>query len=92
MRKQFSLAVALLATALVIGCGGDGGDGGRDGAVITPPPPPPTSGIPENASSNSMGFVAYLMLLVASSADGLEPVDISGFTAPTSEQEEPASI
>lgn len=87
MRKQFSLAVALLAAALVIGCGGDGGDG----AVITPPPPP-TSGIPENASSNSMGFVAYLMLLVASSADGLEPVDISGFTAPTSEQEEPASI
>ena len=87
MRTQLSLAV--IAAALLGGCGG----GGNDDHYVTPPTPPPiTEAIPDSASQNSNGFIAYLLALVNSSADQLEPVKTDGFTAPTAEQEEPISI
>ena len=80
MRKQLYL-VAIATTALV-GCGSGGG--GDDNFVT-----PVTEAIPASAGQSSGGFIEYLRVLVASSADQLEPVNIGAFTAPTTEQEEP---
>lgn len=55
-------------------------------------PPPVTSQVPGSASQSVAGFVAYSKALVASSADMLEPVDISAVTPQTSDDTEPAAV
>jgi hypothetical protein len=39
--------------------------------------------VPASASASAMGLIDYLKLLVASSADTLEPVDVSAVTPQT---------
>ena len=76
------LAVLVLgAAAALAGCGG-----GDD------TPPPVTSQVPASASASIGGFIDYLKELVASSADTLEPVDVSGVTPPTDEISEPQVV
>ena len=79
-----TLIAALAAAALVGACGGGGSD-----AV---PVPPATSQVPPSASTSVDGFVSYLKDLVASAADMLEPVDVSGVIPPTDDVGEPPKV
>ena len=76
MNKSWMI-LALCAGAALAGCGG-----GDD-------PPSVTEAVPASASQSSAGFMGYVKALVASSADTLEPVDVSGVTPPADEAGEP---
>jgi hypothetical protein len=76
--------IASLAAAAVVGACGGGGD-----AV---PVPPATSQVPPSASASVDGFVSYLKDLVASAADMLEPVDVSGVIPPTDDAGDPQKV
>lgn len=81
-RVRFGGLVAVASAALLVaGCGGDDFQA-----------PPATSEVPAGASQSVTGFIDYLKLLVASSADGLEPVDTSAVTPPTDETSEPTVV
>jgi ABC-type glycerol-3-phosphate transport system substrate-binding protein len=82
MRTQAILA-ALAAAALLAACGG-GSDADE--------PPPATSEVPASASASVGGFIGYLIRLVASPTDELEPVDTSAVTGPTDETSEPRVV
>ncbi|MEO8836675.1 MAG: hypothetical protein ABI364_08035 [Caldimonas sp.] len=80
--KKTLLAVSLTA-ALLAACGGGGDDN---------PAPPATSQVPASASQSPSGFISYLMQLVASAADTLEPVDTSAVVGPTDDTGEPVKV
>ena len=84
MKKLFSILAAASVVAALAGCGGGGDD--------SPPSPPATSAVPPSASASITGFIAYLQQLVVSSADTLEPVDVSTVTPPMSETDSPVSV
>lgn len=76
--------MTILALSAALGaCGGDH----EDDAINDP-----TSSVPADASQSVEGFIAYLKRLVASSADALEPVDVSSVTPPTTETGEPTTV
>lgn len=77
-----SLLPGLALAAALSACGGDD-------FVNTPPA---TSEVPTSASQSVGGFIAYLKLLVASSADMLEPVDTSMVMGPTDDTSEPTPV
>lgn len=79
--KTLITSLVLSASAVLAGCGGSGDD-----------TPPATSQVPASASTSIGGFIDYLKALVASSADTLEPVDVSAVTPPTDETSEPVSV
>ena len=90
IRRKFGLPSVLAAAAtaaFVSGCGG-----GDYNNTPAPPAIPATSAVPASASQSIDGFIAYLKLLVVSSADTLEPVDTSMVTAPTDETSEPQPV
>ena len=72
----------LCVAAALAGCGGGGDDG----------PPPATESVPTSASATPVGFISYMKRLVASSADMLEPVDVSAVTPPPDDPSEPATV
>jgi len=76
------LAVGLCAAVLLGGCGGGGDDA----------PPPVTQEVPASASTSVTSFIAYLVALVASDADALEPVDVSAVTPPADDAAEPTPV
>lgn len=82
MKKTYM--AALVAAAVVGACGG--------GGESASPFPPATTQVPPSASASVDGFVSYLKDLVASAADTLEPVDVSGVTPPTDEVNEPQKV
>ncbi len=77
--KRFAYATALASALTVAACGGH-----NDSDV--------TERVPDSASRSVDGFIAYLKKLVDSSADFLEPVDVSGVTAPTDDTGDPAAL
>jgi hypothetical protein len=81
-RHRKSLLGLLATGALVAGCGGDNFQNTPDA----------TSEVPASASQSPSGFIEYLRLLVASSADMLEPVDTSMVTPPADDTAEPAAV
>lgn len=76
------LAAGLCAAVLLGGCGGGGDDA----------PPPVTQEVPASASTSVTSFIAYLVALVASDADALEPVDVSAVTPPADDAAEPTPV
>ena len=80
MKINKKLLAALGTAALLAACGGD------DHA------PSATERVSPSASTSSAGFIAYLQELVASSADNLRPVDVSGVTPPLDDTGTPTSI
>jgi hypothetical protein len=80
MNKSWMI-LALCAGAALAGCGGGDDD-----------TPPVTESVPASASESSGGFMNYVKALVASSADTLEPVDVSGVTPPADDTGEPAAV
>jgi len=79
--KTTTLA-AVAAAFVLVACGGSDF---RDET-------PATSEVPTSASQSAGGFIDYLKLLVASSADMLEPVDTSAVTGPTDDSAEPQTV
>ncbi|MEO8057192.1 MAG: hypothetical protein ABI671_02625 [Burkholderiales bacterium] len=77
-----ALILAICAAAVLAACGG-----GDDNET-----PAATSQVPASASASSMGFIDYLKLLVAASADTLEPVDVSAVTPPADDTGSPAVV
>ena len=77
-----SLIFALCTAAVLAACGG-----GDDEDT-----PAATAQVPASASASSMGFVDYLKLLVAASADTLEPVDVSAVTPQADDSGGPAVV
>ncbi len=60
--------------------------GGSDDA------PPATSQVPASASESTDGFVSYLKALVASDAETLPPVDVSGVAPPADDTSPPTPV
>ena len=83
MNKSW-IVVASLAAAALSACGGSDDE--------IPAPPPVTQEVPGSASASVSGFIAYLVALVASDADMLEPVDVSAVTPPSDDAAEPSVI
>jgi hypothetical protein len=69
MKKSWIFALCMAAS--LAGCGGGGEH-----------TPPVTESVPASASASSAGFIGYLMALVATTADTLEPVDLSAVASP----------
>jgi hypothetical protein len=75
-------AVGLCAAMLLGACGGSDDDAA----------PPVTQEVPASASTSATSFIAYLVALVASDADALEPVDVSAVTPPADDAAEPTPV
>jgi hypothetical protein len=75
-------ALGLCAAVLLVGCGGSDDDAA----------PPVTQEVPAAASTSVTSFIAYLVALVASDADALEPVDVSAVTPPADDAAEPTPV
>ena len=82
MNKSW-IVVASVAAAALAACGG---------STDETPAPPVTQEVPGSASASVGGFIAYLVALVASDADMLEPVDVSAVTPPSDDAAEPSVI
>jgi hypothetical protein len=80
MKKAFILSV--VAAASLAACGGNDDS----------PAPAATAEVPASASASPAGFISYLMALVSSEADTLEPVDVSAVVPPTDDTSEPTPI
>ena len=81
MKKSWIVVVSLAAAALSA-CGGSS----------DAPAPAVTQEVPASASASVSGFIAYLVALVASDANTLEPVDVSAATPPSDDAAEPSVI
>jgi len=79
-----TLVSLLCAAAVLTACGGGGDD--------NPAPPPATEQVPTTANSSVPAFIGYLMALLASAADALEPVDVSAVTPATDDAAEPSPV
>jgi hypothetical protein len=82
INKPLAVA-ALCAAALLSGCGGGGDDNST---------PPATQQVPATVNMSVAAFIDYLTTLIASAADTLEPVDVSGITPATDDTIEPSPV
>lgn len=82
-----TLVSMLCAVALLSACGGGGGD---DSTPATPPPV--TEQVPTSVNTSVTSFMGYLVALLASAADALEPVDVSAVTPATDDATEPDPV
>lgn len=81
-----TLVSMLCAAALLSACGGGGGDDS------TPATPPVTEQVPTSVNTSVTSFMGYLVALLASAADALEPVDVSAVTPATDDATEPDPV
>ena len=87
--------VGAAAIATVLGLASCGGSGGNDdnnnnnngGTTTTPGNTPPAA-----ASQSVQGFIAYLETLVPTMPANAEPLDVTGFVAPTDDTMEPTAF
>ena len=81
-----SLRLALLGVALTVlaSCGGSSGGSGDNST-----PAPVSNTPPDTASASVTGFIAYLKTLVATRQNTVEPLDVTTFVAPKSDNTEP---
>ena len=79
-----TLVSLLCAAAVLTACGGGGDD--------NPAPPPATEQVPTTVNSSVPAFISYLMALISSAADALEPVDVSAVTPATDDAAEPSPM
>jgi hypothetical protein len=71
------MLAAVLATALVAGCGGGGGGG---------PAPDPAAGVGQSV----MATLDFIRSLIANNGENSEPVDISALTLAVDDSAEPS--
>jgi hypothetical protein len=82
-------AAALALAVSVAGCGGGGGDTAQ---AAPAPAPAPQDGVPASASTSVQALDAWMKPLVAMApavVDVLEPLDVTSFSPPTSDTDEP---
>jgi len=87
--RTHRIAAVLIGAASAVtlaSCGGgDDDDNGN-----TPVTPPVTSNQPPASASQSVdGFIAFLKTVVPTKPETSEPLDVTGFVAPTNETGEP---
>ena len=75
---------AVLASALLAGCGGDSGGG----QASTGPAPTPTPPMAQTITA----VADYIRNLIASNGENTEPIDINGLTLATDDTSEPAPV
>lgn len=80
-----TLVSMLCAAALLSACGG----GGDDNTSTTPSV---TEQVPPSVNTSVTSFMGYLVALIASAADALEPVDVSAVTPATDDAVEPDPV
>ena len=81
--QKIALATAAAAGLTLAACGGNNNNDTQ---------PAVTDSVPASASQSIGGFIDYLMKLVVASADMLDPVDVSGVTAPVDEVSDPTPL
>jgi hypothetical protein len=79
------LILAFCTVAVLTACGGGGADD-------NPATPAVTAQVMPEASKSAAGLIGYLKLLVAASADTLEPVDVSAVTPSADDSADPAVV
>ena len=79
--RRLRLVIAGAVVTTLVACNGDGGSNDVGDPVTIPPPT--TNTPPASASTSSLGFIAYLKVLTATTQDTVEPLDLTGFVAPT---------
>ena len=87
MNRKHLLAGLFSSVALLSGCGGGSDD--------TPPPAPApsaTDAVPPTASESAQGMKNYLSELGTMLVEDKEPVDVSSFTPPVSDDTEPEPV
>ena len=84
--KTRIVSSAAVVVLLLAGCGGG------DDAPPAPVAADPTAEVPGTASQSSAGMVGYLNALSAAEADAKEPLNLDGFTPPTSDDTEPDTV
>ena len=82
--NKILVSLLCVAAVLITACGGGGDD--------SPAPPPATEQVPTTVNSSVPAFISYLMALIASAADALEPVDVSAVTPATDDAAEPSPV
>ncbi len=85
--RRTAIALAGLATVIALASCGGSDDNGGGGA--TPPPPVTSNEPPASASASVTGFIDYLLALTFNGLDTIEPLDLTNFTAPVSDNTEP---
>ncbi len=83
VRRAVAVVVGAAALVTLASCGGH--DDGGPTPVVTPVSNTP----PASASANVDGFIAFLKTLVPTRPETTEPLDVTGFTAPTTETGDP---
>ena len=86
MTTSFRKLVIAAVTGAALTLAACGGNNNSDNT------PPVTSEVPASASQSIGGFIDYLMKLVVSSADLLDPVDVAAVVAPTDETSDPTPL
>jgi len=84
MKQRYALAGALAASLVLAACGSDPAPSPAE------PPPPVTNEVPTDASASATSFVGWMNQQPQS--DTKEPLKVEGFTAPTSETDEPVPL
>jgi nitrous oxide reductase accessory protein NosL len=82
MNKPLVLLV-LAAAALSAACGGSG-----DSATETPI----ATGVPDSASASVAGMAAWINSASADSPDAVEPLDVTAFNPPVTDDIEPLGL
>lgn len=84
MRRAIAVVAGAAALATLASCGGH-----DDGGPTPTPTPVATNTPPASASASVDGFIAFLKTLVPTKPETTEPLDVTGFTAPTTETGDP---
>ena len=85
-RRVRRLGLALAGLTVVVSlasCGGNGDGGSNDVGNPVTTPPVASNTPPASASVDTLGFIAYLKILTATTQNTVEPLDLTGFVAPT---------
>lgn len=81
------------ALALCLALGGCGGGGGSDDTSTAPIAADPLDAVPNSALASSASLVRYQQQLAAApNAEQHAPLDINGFTLPTSDTDAPVEL
>lgn len=89
-RRLLAVSQAIAVVSLLAACGGGSGD---DTSSPAPAPMPgPLDAVPPGASASPQGLVSYLETLSAQQPEDKDPLDLSAFLPPTSDDTEPSPV
>ena len=89
MKRTSTLIGLISSVAMLSACGGGGGG---DAPPVPAPAPSATDAVPTEASQSAAGLKQYLAELSAMPVEDKEPVDLSSFAPPASDDAEPEVV